>query len=67
MEGDLVVLAPLPPALLVSPPLPGLTVPALVAVLGDAAAWRYVEFLAVNIRNPNTRRAYARACGCFFG
>ena len=41
-------------------------VPALVAVLGDAAAWRYVEFFTANIRNPNTRRAYARACGSFF-
>jgi len=41
-------------------------VPALVAALGDAAAWRYVEFFSANIRNPNTRRAYARACGSFF-
>ena len=36
-------------------------VPALVAALGDQASWRYVEFFAANIRNPNTRRAYARA------
>ena len=42
-------------------------VPALVAALGDHASWRYVEFFAANIRNPNTRRAYARACGRFFG
>ncbi len=41
-------------------------VPALVAGEGDAAAWRYVEFFTANIRNPNTRRAYARACGRFF-
>jgi site-specific recombinase XerD len=34
--------------------------------LGDAAAWRYVEFFTANIRNLNTRRAYARACGFFF-
>jgi site-specific recombinase XerD len=30
------------------------------------AGWRYVEFFTVNIRNPNTRRAYARGCGRFF-
>jgi hypothetical protein len=41
-------------------------VPALIATVGDAAAWRYVEFFTANIRNPNTRRAYARACGRFF-
>ena len=28
-------------------------------------SWRYVEFFTANIRNPNTRRAYARACGSF--
>ena len=33
-------------------------VPALIADLGDEAAWRYVEFFTANIRNPNTRRAY---------
>src|SRR6516225_6035331 len=42
-------------------------VPALIADLGEPAAWRYVEFFAANIRNPNTRRAYARACSRFFG
>jgi site-specific recombinase XerD len=41
-------------------------VPALVADAGDAAGWRYVEFFTANIRNPNTRRAYARACSRFF-
>src|SRR5271156_414901 len=41
-------------------------VPALIADLGEEAAWRYVEFFTANIRNPNTRRAYARACGRFF-
>ena len=43
-----------------------LVVPALIADLGDAAAWRYVEFFTANIRNPHTRRAYARACARFF-
>jgi Phage integrase, N-terminal SAM-like domain len=41
-------------------------VPALIANLGDEAGWRYVEFFTANIRNPHTRRAYARACGQFF-
>ena len=40
-------------------------VPAAIAHLGDAAAWRYIEFFTANIRNSNTRRAYARACGRF--
>ena len=40
--------------------------PALIADLGDEAAWRYVEFFTANIRNPHTRRAYARACNRFF-
>jgi site-specific recombinase XerD len=31
------------------------------------AAWRYVDFFTANIRNPHTRRAYARACNRFFG
>ena len=41
-------------------------VPALIADLGDAAAWRYIEFFTANIRNAHTRRAYARACSRFF-
>jgi site-specific recombinase XerD len=41
-------------------------VPALIADAGDPAAWRYVEFFTANIRNANTRRAYARACASFF-
>ena len=41
-------------------------IPALIADAGDAAGWRYVEFFTANIRNPNTRRAYARACSRFF-
>ena len=36
------------------------------ADLGEQASWRYVEFFTANIRNPNTRRAYARACSRFF-
>jgi site-specific recombinase XerD len=41
-------------------------VPAIIADLGEQAGWRYVEFFTANIRNPHTRRAYARACGQFF-
>jgi Phage integrase, N-terminal SAM-like domain len=43
----------------------GPLIPALIGSLGEAAAWRYVEFFTANIRNPNTRRAYARACARF--
>ena len=46
---------------------PGAIIPRLIADAGDAAGWRYVEFLTATIRNPNTRRAYARACNRFFG
>ena len=41
-------------------------VPVIIARAGDQAGWRYVEFFTANIRNPNTRRAYARACAEFF-
>jgi len=46
---------------------PGATqvVPALIADAGEQAGWRYVEFFTANIRNPHTRRAYARACSRF--
>lgn len=40
-------------------------VPRPVAECGEAAAWRYIEFFTVNIRNPNTCRAYGRACRRF--
>src|SRR5580658_3295385 len=40
-------------------------IPTLIADAGDQAAWRYIDFFTANIRNPNTRRAYARACGTF--
>jgi site-specific recombinase XerD len=38
----------------------------MVADAGESAAWRYVDFFTSNIRNPNTRRAYSRACQTFF-
>ena len=42
-----------------------LHLPALIAGAGKRAAWRFVEFFTVNIRNPNTRAAYGRAAGAF--
>jgi site-specific recombinase XerD len=42
-------------------------VPAPIAAAGEQAAWRFIEFFTANIRNPNTRRAYGRAVGDFFG
>ena len=41
-------------------------VPSLIADAGDQAARRYIDFFTANIRNPHTRRAYARACQQFF-
>ena len=50
------------------PALPaGIAVPAMIAARDEKASWRYVEFFAANIRNPNTRTAYARAASGFFG
>ena len=41
-------------------------VPALVAASGERASYRFFEFFTANIRNPHTRRAYARAAVEFF-
>ena len=47
-------------------PLPsGPHLPALVASADERAQRRFLEFFAVTIRNPHTRRAYARAAGEF--
>jgi site-specific recombinase XerD len=35
--------------------------PALIAAGGERATYRFLEFFTANIRNPHTRRAYARA------
>jgi site-specific recombinase XerD len=40
-------------------------VPALISQAGERAGIRFLEFFTVNIRNPNTRRAYARAANEF--
>ena len=50
---------------LTTPMLGSHLIPALIADAGGQASWRYVEFFTANISNPNTRRAYARACGNF--
>lgn len=41
-------------------------VPSVVMAAGKKAGVRFVEFFTANIRNPNTRRAYHRACCDFF-
>lgn len=38
-----------------------MNLPALIAAVGDQASLRFLEFFAANLRNPHTRRAYARA------
>jgi integrase/recombinase XerD len=50
------------------PPAPsGLTVPVLVGRAGERAAWRFLEFFTVHIRNTNTRTAYTHAASLFLG
>ena len=41
-------------------------IPVQVAAAGKDAAKRFIEFFTANIRNPNTRAAYARAVSEFF-
>ena len=42
-----------------------MSTPALVVAAGERAGIRFLEFFASAIRNPHTRRAYARAAGDF--
>jgi integrase/recombinase XerD len=42
-------------------------VSAAIADAGEHAARRFLEFFAATIRNRNTRKAYYRAVGSFFG
>src|SRR3954449_13304782 len=44
---------------------PAASVPVLVDAAGERAGIRFLEFFASAIRNPHTRRAYARAAGDF--
>jgi site-specific recombinase XerD len=39
--------------------------PATILRAGERASWRFVEFFTANIRNRNTRVAYAQAIGAF--
>ena len=41
--------------------------PRMIASADDRTAWRFVDFFAVTIRNPNTREAYYRAVSRFMG
>ena len=49
-----------------TPAAGGFVLPSLIADAGEKAGKRFVEFFTANIRNPNTRRAYARAVARFF-
>src|SRR6202049_1954279 len=42
------------------------SLPAPIERAGEKAAWRFVEFFTANIRNKNTRLAYAQAVSRFF-
>jgi site-specific recombinase XerD len=52
-----------------TPLAPSLTLalPAIVAAAEPHIQARFLEFFAATIRNPHTRRAYARGCGNFLG
>src|SRR5277367_3975366 len=45
--------------------VPPVHLPPLVVGAGDRARVRFLEFFTANIRNPNTRRAYARGVADF--
>src|ERR1700678_2100294 len=47
-------------------PITAANAPALVAAAGSRASYRFLEFFTAQIRNPHTRRAYARAAAEFF-
>ena len=47
-------------------PITAAHAPALIAASGPRASYRFLEFFTANIRNPHTRRAYARAAVEFF-
>jgi len=46
-------------------PVSGYESPALIEAAGQRARVRFLEFFTANIRNPHTRRAYARGVGEF--
>jgi site-specific recombinase XerD len=57
-------LVPIPPQKLGRAGLEKL--PASIAAAGEQAVWRFIEFYTANIRNKNTRAAYAKAVSQFF-
>src|SRR4051812_43586994 len=42
------------------------SLPGPISRAGEKAAWRFVEFFTANIRNKNTRVAYAQTVSRFF-
>lgn len=50
-----------------TPLAPASLLPAIVAAAEPHAQRGFLEFFAAAIRNPHTRRAYARGCGDFLG
>src|ERR1035438_8845449 len=53
-------------ASIIAPATGAMPVPAIIADLGEAAALRFTDFFTANVRNPNTRAAYAVAVRGFF-
>jgi site-specific recombinase XerC len=64
VAGDLILPIAGSPALPGAPATAG-HAPALVQAAGERARIRFLEFFAAGIRNPHTRRAYARAAADF--
>ena len=54
------------PTALTIEPAAGLPVPAMIAVAGERASLRFIDFFTAHIRNPNTRAAYGVAVSGFF-
>src|SRR5271170_7640587 len=55
-----------PTTLLRSAAASAMLVPKLIADAGENASLRFLDFFSANIRNPNTRAAYAVAVRAFF-
>src|SRR5271167_1130470 len=60
-----IVVAPEPVRVATTRPT-GALVPQLIADAGENASLRFLDFFTANIRNPNTRAAYAVAVRAFF-
>ena len=57
----------LEPTIIIEPPTASsMLIPKLIADAGEQAALRFLDFFTANIRNPNTRAAYAVAVRAFF-